>query len=200
MTIKCKMKIKEWRPRRISQSQSKELTKREKFRRLSSNHVVRKPNNLRSLSNRMSRKRSSRALKLSRRTAWRIRSSTSRRGLLRWRSKKTGRGDCNKSSASMTKGSTMRTIFASRRKKKSCRWRSWRWSLSRSSRIRKLSRRMHTKSLSVHWRNLAPWWHHLESQPLTQAVSERMIHYMLSRHSRGVDYQSINQSINQTDP
>lgn len=144
-----------------------------KFKRPSSSRDARKPSSPRWLSNRTSRKRSSRASRLSKRIAWRIRLWTNRSVWLRWRLKKIAKGACSRCRDSMTIAWTTRTTCASRKKKRSCKWKSLRWSLSRNCRILKQCRRTHTRSWSVHLKSHLPWWPRSESRDLlTQATNE----------------------------
>ena len=108
----------------------------------------------------MNRKRSSSTLRLSKRIAWRIRSLISKSDWQRWKSRKIGQDVSSKYRELMMTVWLTRTTWERRRRKKSCRWRSWRWSWSRSFRILKLCRRRHTRSLSVPLKSLPPWWPH----------------------------------------
>ena len=145
-TTKCRTRISAWLLNRTSQFRNKERMKSAKFRRPSSSQDVRKPSSQRWLSNRTSRKRSSRASRSSKRIVWRIRLWTNRSDWPRWKLKKTAKDACSRCRGRLTIVWTMRNTFASKKRKKSCKWKSSRWSSSRSCRILKPCRRMPTRS------------------------------------------------------
>ena len=166
--IKQRTITKGWSLRTITRSTRWDRMRSEKFKRQFSSLAEKKPNKAISWSSKTNRRRSSRASKLNKRTAWRIRSWLSRSDWRSWRLKKTVNAVSNKYRDTTMTASTTRTSCVNRRKKKLCRWKSWRWSWSRSCRTLRLSRRMHTRSLSVHLKNLLPWWHRKGVNPTSK--------------------------------
>ena len=157
MTTKCKMRTQDCSLRITMHSTSSVKTKRKRSKRPFSCRREKKPNSRRLLGVKMIRKSATSTSKLSRRTGWRTRLSISKNAWLRWRLKKKGNAECYKFKDSTKIGLAMKRWLGSRKKRKLCRWRSLRWSSSRSSRIPRLFRRRHTKSLRKPSRSQAPW-------------------------------------------
>ena len=157
-TTRCKTRTNEWQRATTTVCRSSERTKSVKFKRRSLCRDVKKPSSQNYRSSRMSRRRNLIALSTSRKTAWKTRLSTSKSVWLPWRLRKIASVVTSRF-ARWTKAEwTTKITLELRRRKKLCRWKSWRWSLLRSYRTPKLCRRKPTRSWSVPLRNLQRQW------------------------------------------
>ena len=157
MTTKCKMRTRDCNLRITTHLTSNVKMKRKRSRKPYSCQREKKPNSRKSLGAKMIRKSDINTSKLSRKTGWRTKLSISKNVWLPWRLKRRGSAECWTFRDSMKIGLAMKRWLDNRKKRKLCKWRSLKWSSSRSSRIPKLFRRRRTKSLRKLSRSPVPW-------------------------------------------
>ena len=157
-TTRCRTSTSEWQRATTTLCRSSERTRSVKFKRRSLCRDVRRPSSQNSKSSRTSRRRNLIALSMSRKTAWKTRLSTSKSAWLPWRLRKIASVVTSRFARWTKAVWTTKITLEPRRRKKLCRWKSWRWSLLRNYRTPKLYRRKPTKSLSVPLRNLQQQW------------------------------------------
>ena len=165
MTTKCKTRTRGCNLRIIMLSTSNVRMKRKRYRRPFSCRREKKPSNPRLLGVKMIRKSATSTSRLSKRTGWRTRLWINKNAWLVWRSKRRGNVECYKFRDSTKIGLATKRWPGKTRRRKLCRWRSLRWSSSRSSRIPRPFRRRRTKSLRKLSRSLAQWCYRMLRNP-----------------------------------
>jgi len=132
--------------------------KKERFKRLFSYLAMKRPNKPRPNAPPTTKFDPNTWTKWSRRIAWRIRLSISRRHLLKWKYKRKRSANLRSASNTSSRKWLRRRLFVVKRKKKSCRWSSWKWSLSKNYRTPRPSKKRPISSWRMPFVNHPPWW------------------------------------------